>query len=233
MGTPPGGVMSFIFRIRLYLKKAFSLWNKKTLIFSLDKLNEMSDSKLHEDQKYIDGLVQNNSFIIQSIYEKFAPKVIGYVCKNSGDQDQAQDLIQEILVVIYDQAKSKNLKLTCPFDAYFFLLCKRKWLNILKKSSLKQVTINEEIVSNNEPVQEMVLDTEHTETQQSLYDKMFQKLGKVCKTLLTKSFQLNSMEDVAKALDLTYGYARKKKSLCIGKLTRMIQESPAYQNLKT
>ena len=193
----------------------------------------MSDLKLHEDQKYIDGLVQNNSFIIQSIYDKFAPKVIGYVCKNNGDQERAQDLIQEILMVIYDQGKTKNLQLTCPFDAYFFLLCKRKWLNILKKSSLKEVTINEEIVSTNEPVQELVLETEHSTTQQALYEQMFQKLGDACKKLLNKSFKLNSMEKVAKALNLSYGYARKKKSLCIGKLTEMIQQSPAYQHLKT
>lgn len=193
----------------------------------------MSASKIHEDQKYIDGLAQNNSFVIQAIYDKFVPKVIGYVCKNNGDSDKAQDLIQEVLLVIYDQAKTKNLQLTCPFDAYFFLLCKRKWLNILKKSSLNEVTINEEIVSANEPVQEPVLETENFETRQTLYEKMFQNLGDACKELLTKSFQLDSMEEVANALNVTYGYARKKKSLCIGQLTKMIQESPVYQYLKT
>lgn len=192
----------------------------------------MSASNIHEDQKYIDGLAQNNTFVIQAIYEKFVPKVIGYVCKNSGGKEQAEDLVQEVLLVIYDQAITKNFQLTCPFDAYFFLLCKRKWLNILKKSSLQEVTINEEIVSIDEPIQEMILETETFETKQSLYDKMFQKLGSVCKELLTKSFELSSMEDVAKALNVTYGYARKKKSLCIGQLTKMIQESPVYQNLK-
>lgn len=202
------------------------------MIFSFTKVNLMSSSKIHKDQKYIDGLVRNNSFIIQSIYEKFAPKVIGYVCKNSGSQDQAQDLIQEVLVIIYDQAKTKNLQLTCPFDAYFFLLCKRKWLNILKKSSLDTVTINEEIVSDNEPVHELVMETEHQETQQSLYEHMFQKLGDRCKELLSKSFKMDSMEKVAEALDISYGYARKKKSICIGKLTKMIQDAPQYQNLK-
>ncbi len=207
--------------------------NKKSLVLSFGKYKSMSASNIHDDQKYIDGLAQNNSFVIQSIYVQFAPKIIGYVCKNSGDREQAEDLIQEVLLVIYDQAKTKNLQLTCPFDAYFFLLCKRKWLNILKKPSLQEVTINEEIVSANEPVQETVLETETFETRQSLYEHMFQKLGDVCKELLTKSFELDSMEEVAKVLNVTYGYARKKKSLCIGQLTKMIQESPVYQNLKT
>lgn len=192
----------------------------------------MSASKIHQDQKYIDGLAQNNSFVIQAIYDKFTPKVIGYVCKNNGDREQAEDLIQEVLLVIYDQAKTKKLQLTCPFDAYFFLLCKRKWLNILKKTSLQEVTINEETVSANEPLQEPVLETETFATRQSLYEHMFQKIGATCKELLTKSFELDSMAEVAKVLNVTYGYARKKKSLCIGKLTKMIQKSPVYQNLK-
>ena len=33
----------------------------------------MSPIKSHDDQKYIEGLKQNNSFVIQSVYEKYAP----------------------------------------------------------------------------------------------------------------------------------------------------------------
>ena len=89
----------------------------------------MSEKKIHEDQKYIDGLLKNNSFIIQAIYDKFVPKVVNYIKQNSGSSDKAQDVIQDTLITIYNQASEKNLQLTCPFDAYFFLLCKRKWLN--------------------------------------------------------------------------------------------------------
>jgi DNA-directed RNA polymerase specialized sigma24 family protein len=72
----------------------------------------MSEKKIHADQKYIDGLLQNNSFIIKAIYDKFTPKVINYIKKNSGDSDKAQDVIQETLVTIYNQASQKKLQLT-------------------------------------------------------------------------------------------------------------------------
>lgn len=100
----------------------------------------MSAKKIHEDQKYIHGLLENNSFIIQAIYDTFVPKVINYIKQNSGNTTQAKDVVQEVLVTIYNQAKQKGLKLTCPFDAYFFLLCKRKWLNEIKKKSNKEVS---------------------------------------------------------------------------------------------
>jgi RNA polymerase sigma factor (sigma-70 family) len=192
----------------------------------------MDEKRLHPDQVYIDGLLQNNSSIINAIYKKYVPKVKNYIRTNNGDDDQAQDVIQEVLITIYNQAKTSGLQLTCPFDAYFFLLCKRRWLNELKKSSNKEVTLQDENVSIDESVQEMTFQTEVFDDKQSLFDEMFQKLGDKCQEVLKLSFVTKTMEDVAEKLNVTYGYVRKKKSLCIGQLTEMIQQSNRYKSLK-
>ncbi|GAB1855348.1 hypothetical protein MHTCC0001_01810 [Flavobacteriaceae bacterium MHTCC 0001] len=191
----------------------------------------MGEKKIHEDQKYIDGLLQNNTFVIQSIYNKFAPKVVNYIKQNSGSEDEAKDVIQDTLITIYNQASEKGLQLTCPFDAYFFLLCKRKWLNILKKSSSKEVTINEDVLSKSDEAQELAFETSIFSERQALFTEMFNKLGTACKDLLMATFKINSMEEVAKSLGVTYAYARKKKSLCIGKLTELVQGSPKFNQL--
>lgn len=192
----------------------------------------MINSKIHPDQIYIDGLTNNDSAIIQSIYKKFVPKVKNHIRINSGNNDDAQDVIQEVLITIYNQAKTSGLQLTCPFDAYFFLLCKRRWLNELKKSSNKEVTLMDDNVSIDEPVQEMVFQTESFDEKQSLFDEMFQKLGEKCQEVLKLSFVTKTMEEVAEKLNVTYGYVRKKKSLCTGQLTEMIQQSNRYKSLK-
>ena len=192
----------------------------------------MSEIKVHPDQLYIDGLLQNNSKVIQEIYKKFVPKVKFYIRNNSGNDDDAQDVIQEVLVTIYNQATVKGLQLSCPFDAYFFLLCKRRWLNELKKPANKEVTINDENVSIDVNVQEMTFETETFDEKQSLFDEMFQKLGEKCQEVLKLSFVLKTMEEVAAKLNVTYGYVRKKKSLCTGQLTEMIQQSGKYKSIK-
>ena len=189
-------------------------------------------NNIHIDQSYIDGLASNNSAIIQSIYKKFVPKVIHYIKNNSGDEYKAQDVVQEIMILLFNQAKEKKLQLTCPFDAYFFLLCKRKWLNELKKSSNKGVTIQEDFASTNESTEEMVSQTEIFDEKQQLFDTMFQKLGEKCQELLKLSFTIKSMEEVAEKLNVTYGYVRKKKSLCVGQLTIWIQETNRFKSLK-
>lgn len=192
----------------------------------------MSEKKIHEDQKYIEGLLKNNSFIIQSIYDKFVPKVINYIKQNSGSIDKAQDVVQDVLVTIYNQASKEGLQLTCPFDAYFFLLCKRKWLNELKKSSNKGVTIDDDALYINDDAQELAFETALFGEKQALFTEMFQKLGAGCKDLLKATFKIKSMEEVAKSLGVTYAYARKRKSLCIGKLTELVHESSKFSQLK-
>lgn len=192
----------------------------------------MESKKIHSDQKYVEALVANNSILINEIYTKFAPKVIAYVSKNSGDETAARDIIQETLITIYDQGKSKGLQLTCPFDAYFFLICKRKWLNSLKKSGNKEVTIEEERLYISDDTDEQVAKTQQFEEQQELYMAVLSKMGETCKRIITLGFSAMSMQEVADHLDITYAYARKKKSLCISKLTQLIKESSQYRKLK-
>ncbi|WP_108802297.1 RNA polymerase sigma factor [Aquimarina sp. Aq107] len=192
----------------------------------------MEKNQAHSDQKYIQALLDNDSMVLKEMYQKFAPKVVNYIKKNSGDESNAQDIIQETLITIYNQAREKKLILTCPFDAYFFLLCKRKWLNELKKNSLNKVTINEEVVSINDESLQYVEETLIFEAKNALFTEIFNELGNACKELLKATFTIKSMEKVAEKLGQSYGYVRKKKSLCIGQLTKMMQSSPKYNKIK-
>jgi len=189
-------------------------------------------TETHKDQKYIEALLQNNSSLLDEIYQKFAPKIVRYISQNSGDADAAQDIIQETLVTIYHQAKEKDLVLTVPFDAYFFLLCKRRWLNELKKRGKTQVTNIDEFVSISDDAHEQVAETELYESRSALFQSKLKLLNKSCQDLLEKVFAIQSMQKVAEVLGVSYGYARKKKSQCIGKLTELVRESAAYQQLK-
>lgn len=101
----------------------------------------------------------------------------------------------------------------------------------MKKSSNKEVTLQDENVSTDESVQEMTLQTEVFDEKQSLFDEMFQKLGEKCQEVLKLSFVTKTMEEVAEKLNVTYGYVRKKKSICTGQLTEMIQQSARYKSI--
>ncbi len=191
------------------------------------------NSKAHADHKYIIALVANDNRVLGELYQKYSPKIVGYITKNSGTYDDAQDIIQETLITIFHQAKEKNFVLTCPFDAYFYLLCKRKWLNKINKKSIKGVTILEEITSISDEQEYLANQTEVFEKRSSLFEEKLIELGGKCKELLDLAFKVKKMDKVAEALGVSYGYARKKKSECIGKLTKMVKSSSKFNNLTT
>ncbi len=191
------------------------------------------DKKAHADQRYIIALLNNDNRVLGELYQKYSGKIVGYITKNSGTYDDAQDVIQETLITIFHQAKEKNFILTCPFDAYFYLLCKRKWLNKINKKSIKQVTILEEITSVSDEQERLANETEIFEKRSSLFEEKLIELGGKCKELLDLAFKIKKMDKVAEALGVTYGYARKKKSECIGKLTKMVKGSSKFNNLTT
>ncbi|WP_252737193.1 MULTISPECIES: RNA polymerase sigma factor [Reichenbachiella] len=197
----------------------------------INRTTNMTEDQ-HSDQRYIQGLLENDRYLVQEIYEKFAPKVVAFVKSNQGDESSASDLIQDTLIVIYRQAQDKGLLLTCPFEAYFLLLCKRRWWNQLK-SRKTEVTIEDETLSINEGQDELVSLSEVHEAKCTLFEKKFEALGDKCKELLRLSLKLDSMKEVAEKLGVSYAYARKKKSTCMGSLTEMVRTSDEYKNLNT
>ena len=43
---------------------------------------------------------------------------------------------------------------------------------------------------------------------------------------------LATMDEVAKQLNVTYAYARKKKSECVARLITLVKQSPRFNSLK-
>ena len=187
---------------------------------------------MHQDQRYIEGLLNNDHVIIQEIYTKYANKITGLVLKNNGSTDDARDVFQEALIAIHRNAQS-GLVLECPFDAYFYVVCKRKWLNMLKKNRRKDVTIHELEGYEGAEVQIEGLEMQNLQTErEDFFWRVFQDLGDKCQELLRLGWSGLPMQEVAAKLGMTYGYARRRKTLCAQQLMEMVQKSPGFTHLK-
>jgi len=188
----------------------------------------------HKDYIYIKALAENDTFLINRIYEKFSPKIIGFVRKNSGNESEAQDLFQDALIAIFHKATDNDFVLTCPFDAYLFMVCRNKWFNILKSKAKKGVTLVEPSTFNNDKqIETLSEETCIEDDKQKLFDKKLLEISPKCQELLKTSWAGNSMDKVAELLNVSYGYARKKKSECMKKLTSIIKDSSEYKTIKS
>ena len=142
---------------------------------------------------------------------------------NSGNEDDAADIFQEALVDIYNQAKEKQLQLTCPFEPFLLLVCKRKWLNLLKKRGREPVTKEVDDVSIGEDVFALAEQMKQNDHRMQVFLQCFEKLGDACKDIIKKCLGGEDQSVIAEQLKVSYGYLRKKKSECMASLTNMIQ----------
>lgn len=179
---------------------------------------------IHPDQKYLEGLLHNDAPVVQEIYRRFAPAIKYYILKNQGSEDDAADIFQESLIDIYNQVKFRQLQLTCPFEPFFLLVCKRKWLNELKKKGRSPVTNSRDDLSDiGEDAFAAAEQVEKEEAKASLFLQQFERLGEKCREILRRSMSGEAQEKMAEALGVTYGYLRKKKSECMATLLSYIQ----------
>ena len=165
--------------------------------------------------------------MVREIYEKYAQKITHYIVANSGSEDDAADILQEALIDIYKQAHQKKLQLTCPFEPFLLLICKRKWLNELKKKGRQPVTKDVDDVSIGEDVFALAEQLQHQDNKMKIFLQCFKELGASCRDIIKKCLEGEDQEQVAIRLKMSYGYLRKKKSECMATLTKMIHAKMA------
>jgi RNA polymerase sigma factor (sigma-70 family) len=187
----------------------------------------------HNDQRYIDALINNDRQLLGELYKKFSGKIKQMVMHNNGSETDAGDIFQDALLSIYRKASSGNFILTCPFEAFLITICKRQWLKELVKRKQQWVTNDrDEVYNAGEDSFTLAAEIERDEARNSLFIQKLAELDEACRQLLQMSWGGKPMADVAQSLNMSYGYFRKKKSLCMEKLIVLVKRSAAYNALK-
>lgn len=193
---------------------------------------------MHADQRYIDGLVNNNSGIVHEIYQKYYGRIQKLVIANSGNTEDARDLFQEVLVVLFHKGH-EGFILTCPFGYFLYIACRSRWINELKKRGRQRVTINDiDGLNNNTPIAQEWTQLYIREKKEQLFYREFQKLGPSCQELLGLSWtenpgtkKYNTLYEIAQITGRTYGYVRRKVSGCRNQLMQRIRESNDFKDI--
>ncbi|HRQ51379.1 MAG TPA: sigma-70 family RNA polymerase sigma factor [Agriterribacter sp.] len=188
----------------------------------------------HPDQKYINALLENDAVVLDELYRLFSEKIKWMIIRNNGTETDAADIFQDALLSIYNKARAGGFTLTCPLEAFLYLICKNKWLNTLSKRKTQKVTITDTEGFNHIGEDNFKL-AEECVLQQERKDLLAEKLaemGDSCKKILRLSWSGIAMDEVARQLDVTYAYARKKKSECMAKLITLVKQSPTFNSLK-
>lgn len=179
----------------------------------------------NSDLQLLAQLTQRNENAWRTLYRQHFGMVRHLVTSNSGTAEQANDVFQDALVVLYENACKPNFQLTASIKTYLYSVCRNLWLkqlrtakkhaNIADCEQFIEVTIPETATEN--------------ERQLAVMEACMQKLGEKCQKLLTMFYYAKaSMETIAGELGYTNAAnAKNQKYKCLMQLRKLALEQAA------
>ncbi|WP_447643107.1 MULTISPECIES: RNA polymerase sigma factor [Chitinophagaceae] len=178
------------------------------------------------DKDLINGLLNNDRSSIEKIYKDNFNLIRTYIVNNNGDVEEAKDIFQEALVLLFEKARSSNFELSSKLGTYLYSICRNLWLKRINRVHGKEIStadFSEESDGLAIEDSEIVLEKNR---QFSIMDEAMSKLGEPCKTLL-ESFYVRKMD--MKQITEMFGYtnadnAKTQKYKCLLRLKKLFFE---------
>lgn len=174
------------------------------------------------------GIYNNDNVVLQYVYEKYYPTIKSFINRNSGGDEDAKDIFQEGIVIIYQKISDNRLELSCAFKTYLYSICRLLWLKQLKKRKIKNEEYSENFVDLDNDVSEMYEKNE----EYRLYQQHFEGLGDDCQKVLRLFLDKVSLKEIAQIMGYkSEKYAKKRKYQCKEALIKKIKSDSKYKEL--
>jgi RNA polymerase sigma factor (sigma-70 family) len=178
-------------------------------------------SSVPTDTEVVLGILNNSEEALNRLYTGHFPMVLQFILNNNGDEDDAKDVYQESIIILYNKIKSGDFELTSKLKTYIYSVSRRIWLKKLAQQSKKSNNLSEF-----EDVIAVEMDVDAHEEKDLQFDKMdsaLQHLGEPCKTII-QDFYINSlsMQDISEKFGYTNtDNAKTQKYKCLQRLKKL------------
>lgn len=164
---------------------------------------------------------RNDKDAIESVYKDNYGLIQHFVVYNNGNEDDARDIFQEAMIVLYEKAKSSDFILTCQIKTYLYSVSRRLWLKKLQYS--RRIETQIENFDNVVSVEEELEDHEKLTKQYLIMRTAMGKIGEPCKSLI-EAFYVHhkNMQEIASFFGYTNAdNAKNQKYKCLVRLKKL------------
>jgi len=178
--------------------------------------------RIYTDKEIVDGIRSDSSWAIQSLYTLDRNVIFNWVMNNSGDYEDAQDVLQEGVVAVCKNIVNSKYTLddTTRLKTYLNRVCRYWWYNELRRRK-PNYQIPEEY-----EVEDIIFENEGREELLGGLAKHFNQLGEKCQSVLRLRFwEGKKMEEIATLLGNTLQVVKNRSSKCISELYEMFNNS--------
>lgn len=174
-----------------------------------------------QESSLLKGLARNDREAVETIYARHFPMVQSLIINNNGSSEDARDIFQEAMIVLYERAKSPDFQLQCQMKTYLYSVCRRLWLKRLAQAQryMPPVTGMEDTVH----VEEDVDQHEQKNMEFQMMEKALLGLGEPCKSLMEAFYiQKKNMSEIASSFGYTNPEnAKNQKYKCLVRLRKL------------
>lgn len=168
----------------------------------------------------LQGLARNDKKAVETIYKENYNLIQALVINNNGSSEDAKDIFQEAMIVLYEKVQTGGFELQCQIKTFIYSVSRRLWLKkLLHQNRVTLSDVNESIVA----VDEEVEDHEKRNSEFVMMEKAMSGLGEPCKSLLEAFYmQKRSMQEIASGFGYTNAEnAKNQKYKCLMRLKKL------------
>jgi RNA polymerase sigma factor (sigma-70 family) len=174
-----------------------------------------------KDEQLLAGLAQNDKNATETLYREHFGMIQSFILNNNGTSDDARDIFQEAMIVLYEKATSGRFELTAQVKTYMYSVCRRLWFKKLQQMQRYGAPV--ESMADLVQVDE---DLEAHERRNEAYvtmERALTHLGEPCKSVLEAYYlQKMNMQDIAELFGYTNAdNAKNQKYKCLARLKKM------------
>ena len=181
---------------------------------------EKSDIQIDFD--ILQGIRLGNHQAIAQLYQLYFPPIVHMVINNRGSREEAQDIFQEAVMVLYHKSRDPDFRLSSKLQTFLYAIAKRLWLKQLTRGEAKYQKDNILNYEESLAADEALEDHEAKEADFRQMEAALSGLGEPCKTIL-QDFYIQGLSMTA--ICEKFGYtnsdnAKTQKYKCLQRLKK-------------
>lgn len=180
-------------------------------------------SDIQIDSKIIDGIREGNNLAIEQLYQIHFPPIAQMIVNNRGSREEAQDIFQETVMVLYTKINEGDFVLSSKLQTFLYAVSKRLWLKHLTRGEARYRKDSIDDYGESLAAEEAIVEHEVIEERLLLMESSLNGLGEPCRTILYDFYiQGKSMTDICEKFGYTNAdNAKTQKYKCLQRLKKV------------
>lgn len=194
-------------------------------------MENTSTNITYSDDIIIDGLKHHDSKIIKYLYKEYYPTIKFLIMTNSGKEEQAEDIFQEALLIIYRKIVRENLILTGSFKTFLYSVSRNLWLQQLDRNFFDFNSLELETLEFNDSEEcASLMELESKIEKYTIFQSHFLNLSADCQKILKLYLSNYSIEEITKQMGFDSEiYTKRRLYNCKAKLIKKVHQDHNFQ----